>query len=541
MNNAAQPIETFSEAQDEIARLLEECEAGISDREAEALQIAVAWQIDEDWVKAAFTAARIVARALLDKKISPEPQPEVEEPEVEVVQIIEEAKPKPKQELVVVPQSSLPPEIQEKNDKHAIISNLGGKCVVMEWVPSPIMPGSKELSYQSFTSFRERYANQFIEVPTGHRRTERISLATFWLTHEQHRQYEGLDLIPNGPAILEGNYLNLWRGWGVTPQKGSWKLIERHIAEVLADGNQQFETYLRRLTAWKFQNPGLPPEVAVVLRGGKGAGKGAWGYLQMLIWGTHALQIFSTEHLCGKHNAHLQNKLFLFLDEALWAGDRHAERVLKGMITEKWMMIEPKNVNAFPWVNRLGLYMSANAKWVVPASHDERRFAVNNINESWKQNPEYFRPLFAEINNGGAAAMLYDLQSLDLDGWHPAENVPQTAALVEQKMLGLTGLEQWYVHLLNVGELPKPMLKNPRWVLSKNLLDNAKAHSLRNRYITSDELGSFMREMNCEHKSNGKAWGWIFPPLAEARETWSLRSGGTWQWLTSIADWGKKE
>jgi hypothetical protein len=108
-------------------------------------------------------------------------------------------------------------------------------------------------------------------------------------------------------------------------------------------------------------------------------------------------------------------------------------------------------------------------------------------------------------------------------------------------MLGLTGLEQWYVHLLNVGELPKPMLKNPRWVLSKNLLDNAKAHSLRNRYITSDELGSFMREMNCEHKSNGKAWGWIFPPLAEARETWSLRSGGTWQWLTSIADWGKKE
>ena len=49
------------------------------------------------------------------------------------------------------------------NDKHAVISNLGGKCVVMEWVPSMIMPGAKELSYQSFTSFRERYANQWVD------------------------------------------------------------------------------------------------------------------------------------------------------------------------------------------------------------------------------------------------------------------------------------------------------------------------------------------------------------------------------------------
>ena len=47
---------------------------------------------------------------------------------------------------------------------------------------------------------------------------------------------------------------------------------------------------------------------------------------------------------------------------------------LKGMITRKVLMIEPKGVNAFQWPNRLGIYMAANAKWVVAASHDERRF-----------------------------------------------------------------------------------------------------------------------------------------------------------------------
>ena len=180
--------------------------------------------------------------------------------------------------------------------------------------------------------------------------------------------------------------------------------MQRHIAEVLANGNQDFEDYIKWSTAWKFHNPGLPPEVVLALLGGKGAGKGAWGYIQMLIYGPHGLQIFSTDHLIGKHNQHLQNKLFLFLDEAAWAGDTDADRVLKGLTTEKWMFIEPKNINGFQWPNRLGIYMSGNDKWIVPATHDERRYAVNKINEKWKKNKTYFGPLFEEINNGGAVA-----------------------------------------------------------------------------------------------------------------------------------------
>jgi hypothetical protein len=454
----------------------------------------------------------------------------------------EEAAPKSGTALVVAPNQllvelALPEAIKKMNDKHAVIGNLGGKCVVMEWVPSAIMSGAKDLAYQSFTSLRERYANQFVDHggPRG-----REALATYWLTHAQRREYEGLDLVPNGPPVLPGGYLNLWRGWGVEPRKGSWRLIQQHIAGVLANGNQEFEDYIKKWTAWKFQNPGLPLEVALALLGGKGAGKGAWGYTLMRIFGQHGLQIYASEHLTGKHNAHLQNKLFLFLDEAIWAGDKEADRKLKTLTTEKWIMIEPKGINSFQWVNRLGLYMSGNDKWIVPASHDERRYAVNRINEKWKQDKSYFTPLFNEINNGGAAAMLYDLLNLDLDGWHPRENVPQTKALLDQKMLGMTGLEQWYVHLLSVGELPRPNPKNPRWVLSEFLIEDARSHSPRNKYTTPEELAQFLREMACAHKSNGKKWGWIFPPLPEARSNWLARAGKTWEWLADISDWGEK-
>jgi hypothetical protein len=317
--------------------------------------------------------------------------------------------------------------------------------------------------------------------------------------------------------------------------------MQRHLVEVLANGDQQFEDYIRRWIAWKFQNPALPLGVVLALLGGKGAGKGVFGYCLMLAFGQHGLQVFSSSHLYGKHNQHLQNKLFLFLDEAMWAGDREGERVLKGIATEKWMMIEPKNVNAFQWPNRLGVLMSGNDKWIVPASHDERRYAVNKISERWKQNKDYFRPLFEEVNNGGAGAMLYDLLALDLDGWHPMENVPQTRALVEQKMLGLTGLQQWYAYRLGVGELARADKKNPRFVLSEHLLEDAKANNPRNKFTTPDELGRFLREQGCEHKSNGKKWGWIFPPLAEARHAWLVSVGGNWEWLApEINDWGEK-
>jgi hypothetical protein len=458
----------------------------------------------------------------------PKPQPE-DEAETE-------EEPKAKEEMPEAP--FVPDEIKQLNAKHAVISNVGGKCVVMEWVPSVITPGAKEISYQTFTTFRERYANRFVEYddPKAKGGTSSVALAPWWLTHEHRRQYEGVDLVPNGRAVLPGKVLNLWRGWGVVPQPGDWRLMRRHMEEVLAAGDQGFYDYLVRWNAWKFQNAGAPCETAIVLRGGKGAGKGVFGYALMLIYGPHGLQIFSSGHLCGKHNAHLQNKLFLFLDEAMWGGDRAAEAVLKGMITEKWIMIEPKNVNAFPWNNHLGVLMSANARWVVPASHDERRYAVNNICERWKQNKSYFGPLFKEVEEGGAAAMLYDLLSLDLDGWHPREAIPQTVALVEQKMLSLEGPEQWWANMLGTGAHPKADANarkakqiNPRWITSKTLLHDCTEYSPRNKYLTETEFGRFLSEMGCEAKSNGAVRAWILPPLCEARQSWLARVGGAWE------------
>jgi hypothetical protein len=51
----------------------------------------------------------------------------------------------PKQPYVYTPR-----EILELNAKHAVISNLGGKCMIMEYVPSNTTTGAMDISKGCF-------------------------------------------------------------------------------------------------------------------------------------------------------------------------------------------------------------------------------------------------------------------------------------------------------------------------------------------------------------------------------------------------------
>src|SRR6516165_5817202 len=135
-------------------------------------------------------------------------------------------------------------------------------------------------------------------------------------------------------------------------------------------------------------------------------------------------------------------------------GRGKGESVLKGLITERALMIEQKGIDAIQWPNRLHIMMAANAEWVVPATHDERRFAVFDTADKYAKGkaPEevrkaYFDAMHNEINNGGLEAMLYDLLHWDLGNWHPRQ-VYETEGLRRQKEQSLSPIRQWFYELL---------------------------------------------------------------------------------------------
>jgi hypothetical protein len=320
--------------------------------------------------------------------------------------------------------------------------------------------------------------------------------------------------------------------------------LRKHVFKVLANGDKALAKYIIKWIAWAFQHPDQRAEVALVFRGEGGTGKGVFGRLLCAIFGQHGIHISSHHQLTGKFNKHLLDCAVLFADEAFWPGDKSAEGTLKRIITEDTLMIEPKFFDASINKNRLHMIMASNADWVVPAAMDDRRFAVADVANKYKNNKSYFEPLYQEIENGGGAAMLYDLLRMDLKGWHPRYDVPKTAALREQKELSLSPADQWWYEMLKSGALARydddNVKKYPRWAPSRTLMDTARKTVPGLRFHSDHALGKILGapKRGCVSQRIGQR-GWRFPDLQEARKAWDEQMPGT-VWDDQV-EWGIAE
>jgi len=118
--------------------------------------------------------------------------------------------------------------------------------------------------------------------------------------------------------------------------------MRQHIRSILCSGDDRVFEYLLSWLARCVQKPERPAEVAIVMCGGRGTGKGAFVRAFGSIFGQHFTHISQARHLTGNFNAHLEDSVVLFVDEGFWAGDKQGEAVLKHLITEPSMMIERK-------------------------------------------------------------------------------------------------------------------------------------------------------------------------------------------------------
>jgi hypothetical protein len=431
------------------------------------------------------------------------------------------------------------------NSQFAVVENLGGKCVVASWEQSVIDPNWRMIKFQSKDHFLFRHSHRQVgwDVTwrTGARR-ETMPLAQWWFANRGRRQYRGVIFMPNGlPEI--GEHLNLWQGWGVEGKEGDWSLIKAHISEVVAGNNSTLAEYVMRWIAWIIQNPNKQAEVALVLIGEKGSGKGTLARCLQRIFGIHSLQVTDREQVIGKFNAHLEDCVLFIADEAYWGGDKRCVGRLQGMITEPTLPIERKGFDVYQVKNFLHLLMLAEPGWVIPAGKFERRYAALNVNSGRRGDREYFRRLHRQIDNGGAAAMFWDLRRVDLGDWHPRE-IPEallhSEALRQQQTLTLPPWEQWYLSLLQDGRLPGAISKHPNWAYTYRLLDSVKELVPRLKFDASDiALRDFMVSKGFEKYHGKNQNGWKFAPLAICRADFD-RAYGPRRWDNPNAEWGDK-
>lgn len=437
---------------------------------------------------------------------------------------------------------------------------IGGKTRVMRWAEVHHQANGERYVYNiplymTFDDFKNYHMNRF----TPNRNGDPVSIGGWWLRNAGRLTYKGVVFVPNGPPVIE-DHVNLWQGFSVKPERGQWGRMQEHIYEVLAAKDDRVNAYILNWLAFAVQYPAQQAEVALAFKGGFGTGKGVLGRAMCRIFGPHGLHISETAHLTGKFNAHFQMCCFLFADEAIAPQDKRAEGVLKRLITEDTLTIEPKGINAFQVDNHLHVMEASNHDWMAQAGEKERRLVLQEVTEQNQQKEEYFTPLYAELREGGLAAMMHGLMDRDIAGWHP-RRIVRTKALAAQQMESLNPFDQWWLELLTVGALPGALPNEP-WKARSNefeedvtvsipggfsrvqhvrvagLYDHARRSSPRLRGVSDTALGRYLRDNGCfSCRIDGGYRGWIFKRLPELRDKWCDRFPDT-EWPPGDADWG---
>ncbi|MBN9488267.1 MAG: hypothetical protein J0H44_13610 [Alphaproteobacteria bacterium] len=343
--------------------------------------------------------------------------------------------------------------VAELNEKYQVVNDRG-KVLVVERPYDPMLNRFR-IQAMRFEDFEKLFRKEQIQVGFKKNRKgedvpEFMGVGSYWLKHPDRKTYDGgLILDPSG-KVARPNQMNLWRGFNVEPREGSCIRFREHLLNNICGGVEEHFNYFWKWCARAVQFPDQPGEVALVMRGGKGSGKGWVARTLMRLFGQHGMQISSSEHLVGKHNAHLEDCIFLFADEAFFAGAKADIGKLNRLITEPTMDIEPKFRDMRSVPNFLHIVMASNEKWVVPASLDERRYFVLDVLGTKVGDFGYFRAIRDELESGGYAALLYDLLRVDLTDFN-VRDVPVTEALNRQKELSLDTTNKWWLECLHRG------------------------------------------------------------------------------------------
>lgn len=370
-------------------------------------------------------------------------------------------------------------------------------------------------------------------------------LSRTWMTHERRRSYEGLVFKP---GIETGNrFYNLWRGFGVKPlgsheaptdaMKRAFHSFTTHIFENVANFDSDHYEWVMSWFAHMIQKPHEKPETALVLKGRKGVGKNAIFETFKPIFPDHYLVSGDRRYLISNFNGHLERLLLFVIDEAFWSGDKSAEGVLKSLITDRRINIEKKGKDPATIESCHRIAILGNEKWVVPASHDERRYAVFNMGENNKQNRKFFRQMSEDMQIGQGNRYLFSyLKNFDIK--MDVGQVPFSDALLEQKLQSLDLFQQWWLDCLVAGAVVGS--GETTWVIDFRMSDFKDYYSRyaggrgRSQYLESDS--NFVKGLHAvcpgvkAMRDGVLGFKITLPSFSDARTAWDTFIGHKMQW-----------
>jgi hypothetical protein len=318
---------------------------------------------------------------------------------------------------------------------------------------------------------KRRLASEVVQTGvTKNRKPIYANAYPFWTGHAKRHIYKRIVFANHGTPP---DTLNLFKGFGVKPCSGCCDRILAHIHEVICSGDTLAFDRMQDLMAWQMQNVGKPSRVIVILKTEKHqAGKGLLlGELLIKIYGPSGFIPAATDQVTGRFNDAIVGRVYVFLDEVMFSGDRRAADAIKRLATAVDYGIETKGLPIITCPVGVNFWAATNHEVAAFIEEHDARYWVLDVSESRVGDTDYFNEVLKEIENGGREAFADYLLKRDVTGFVPLRDVPKNNA-AKREMIKLSinpfNARKWIEECCVTGQLVgykiEPMSSWAPWV-----------------------------------------------------------------------------
>ena len=312
--------------------------------------------------------------------------------------------------------------MQSLDRRFAQLEAPGQPCVLINRIDSqPISP----------SDFKSRLSGEVVVVGVdGNNNPKHVSASKFWIGNSRKCIYKRITFTNN--SVDDSTY-NLFSGFGVKPKKGNCEKILNHIKEVICSSNEINNDALLKLLAWQIQNIGKPSRIITALKStAQQAGKGCLlSDILAVIYGNAGFVTSEIGQIITRFNDTIRGKAYVFLDEALFSGDRKAADAVKSLATCTRMGVETKGIPTVQFPIAVNLFLATNHDDAAHIEESDARYWILEVSPHKVGNSAYFKDLYEEIENGGREAFMDYLLSIDVSTFIPSRDIPKDNAAKE--------------------------------------------------------------------------------------------------------------
>ena len=295
---------------------------------------------------------------------------------------------------------------------------MGGNSL---FITSDVWKGSKhftELNGLPCSSTTEAYTYSIINPKFDHEQpidvkknplTLRMRLSDSINKLTMMEFYKAVDFVPYlvPPAENNKEIFNMFEGFkypfintqGQAEIKPNVQRWVDHILNIVCCGDVELAKILTQWFAHIVQRP-AEKSFAVILYGKQGTGKSIlYEFFTRCIGKDLGLQVGKLEDLTQTHNTHVRGKLIVNCNEATNEPAIRDINILKGLITETDLIINPKGVNQYTVSNYSRLMITSNYEHCMRLDKDDRRYMCLEISDTKIKNDVYFDPMISDLTN----------------------------------------------------------------------------------------------------------------------------------------------